>query len=140
MNLMAEYKEAKKRAKAAIESANAIVKDAFLEAANVIFDKYPNLESFSWYQYTPYFNDGDECVFRANTEYPEVTFTDGTSLDTNDGDDENPADEAKVAKEIKAVEDFLAQFEEEDYRQMFDDHSRITVTRKGIDQEEYSHD
>ena len=28
-----------------------------------LFDKYPELESFGWVQYTPYFNDGEACVF-----------------------------------------------------------------------------
>lgn len=37
-----------------------------------IFKKYPELKSFSWTQYTPYFNDGDECVFSAHTDYISI--------------------------------------------------------------------
>ena len=37
-----------------------------------LFKKYPDLKSFSWTQYTPYFNDGDECIFGANTEYLSI--------------------------------------------------------------------
>jgi hypothetical protein len=37
-----------------------------------IFKKYPDLKSFSWTQYTPYFNDGDECVFSAHTDYISI--------------------------------------------------------------------
>ena len=38
-------------------------KDAMREEAETIFKKYPDLESFAWTQYTPYFNDGDPCEF-----------------------------------------------------------------------------
>jgi hypothetical protein len=35
----------------------------FKEAVKEIFKKFKDLESFSWSQYTPHFNDGDECLF-----------------------------------------------------------------------------
>ena len=31
-----------------------------------LFEKFPELESFSWTQYAPYFNDGDACTFSAH--------------------------------------------------------------------------
>ena len=37
--------------------------EALKEGANELFSKYPDLESFSWRQFTPYFNDGDPCEF-----------------------------------------------------------------------------
>ena len=37
---------------------------AFVEA----FQDAPKVAGFTWVQYTPYFNDGDPCVFRATTE------------------------------------------------------------------------
>jgi len=41
----------------------------FLEAkANDIFKNHPYLASFSWKQYTPYFNDGDPCIFNVYSE------------------------------------------------------------------------
>ena len=138
MSVMTKYTEAKKKMKAALEQANAIVKEAFLEASNEVFKKYPNVESFSWTQYTPYFNDGDECTFSAQTEYPQLTFTDGTEIDINYGSGD--ADAEVVAKEIAAVETFLAQFDESDYKEMFGDHVRVVVSRKGVHAEEYSHD
>ena len=138
MSVMTKYTEAKKKMKAALEQANAIVKEAFLEASNEVFNKYPNIESFSWTQYTPYFNDGDECTFSAQTEYPQLTFTDGTEIDINYG--EGDADAEVVAKEIAAVKTFLAQFDESDYEEMFGDHVRVVVSRKGAKIEEYDHD
>ena len=138
MSVMTKYTEAKKKMKAALEQANAIVKEAFLEASNEVFNKYPNIESFSWTQYTPYFNDGDECTFSAQTEYPQLTFTDGTEVDINYG--EGDADAKVVAKEIAAVKTFLAQFDESDYEEMFGDHVRVVVSRKGAKIEGYNHD
>ena len=138
MSVMTKYTEAKKKMKAALEQANAIVKEAFLEASNEVFNKYPNIESFSWTQYTPYFNDGDECTFSAQTEYPQLTFTDGTEIDINYG--EGDADAEVVAKEIAAVKTFLAQFDESDYEEMFGDHVRVVVSRKGAKIEGFNHD
>lgn len=34
-----------------------------------IFKNNPEFTSFSWTQYTPYWNDGDPCNFYANTDY-----------------------------------------------------------------------
>lgn len=32
-------------------------------------DKYPKVENIFWTQYTPYFNDGEECIFGVNEIY-----------------------------------------------------------------------
>ena len=45
----------------------------FADASKEIFTKYPYLEKFSWRQYTPYFNDGDECTFRVNSDIDTFT-------------------------------------------------------------------
>src|SRR5689334_3768923 len=45
---------------------------AFQEGTAKLFELFPAMESFGWTQYTPYFNDGEECVFSANTEYPTI--------------------------------------------------------------------
>jgi hypothetical protein len=37
-----------------------------------LFKQAPNLKSFGWTQYTPYFNDGDTCEFSVNIGYPWV--------------------------------------------------------------------
>jgi hypothetical protein len=138
MSVMTKYTEAKKKMKAALEQVNAIVKEAFLEASNEVFNKYPNIESFSWTQYTPYFNDGDECTFSAQTKYPQLTFTDGTEIDINYG--KGDADTEVVAKEIAAVKTLLAQVDESDYEEMFGDHVRVVVSRKGAKIEGFDHD
>ena len=44
----------------------------FEEFYKYIFEKYSKLESFGWTQYTPYFNDGDSCVFSAQVGYISI--------------------------------------------------------------------
>lgn len=37
-----------------------------------LFEKNTKVKSIGWAQYTPYFNDGEECTFSANTDYVYV--------------------------------------------------------------------
>ena len=43
-----------------------------------LFKKHKSLQSFSWNQYTPYFNDGEECVFSAYIDYISINGSDET--------------------------------------------------------------
>lgn len=47
-------------------------KKAFKQMTKDIFKKYPDLKSFSWNQYTPYFNDGDICSFGVYIDYISI--------------------------------------------------------------------
>ncbi len=47
-------------------------KEVFSESAKELFEKFPKLDWFEWTQYTPYFNDGDECTFSVNAEDNQV--------------------------------------------------------------------
>ncbi len=38
----------------------------FNEIIKLFFDECPKVQAVIWSQYTPYFNDGDECVFSVN--------------------------------------------------------------------------
>ena len=37
-----------------------------------LFANSDTIETISWTQYTPYFNDGEECTFSANVDYLDV--------------------------------------------------------------------
>lgn len=123
-----------------------VAKKAFAEVAADVFTKFPTLQSFGWTQYTPYFNDGDECTFRCNSDCPTLTFlTDGEEeeFDTNYGDEpddpKTPADLREKAEE--AVQEFLGAFEDDDMQTMFDNHVRVTASRDGTTStSEYEHD
>ncbi len=53
--------------KAGIELAQAQImelgRQAMSEGLKGLFEEYPFLGAIAWAQYTPYFNDGDPCVF-----------------------------------------------------------------------------
>lgn len=147
MSTLTEFKSNKLRIKAAREAAKSLVKTVFSETVTEVFTQLPSLISFGWTQYTPYFNDGDECTFTANDSYPSMTFlVNGREekFDTNYGDDytENPVttqEEVTTASEV--LRTFFKIFEDEDLKDAFGDHCEITVNRDGtIDVEEYEHD
>lgn len=94
------------------------------------FNKHQNLKEVRWTQYTPFFNDGDECTFRSNHEWADIEGVDG-ELDYN----------SKEYKEIKEnIREFLSQFDDELLRNLFGDHVEIIVTKEGISVEEYEHE
>ena len=35
----------------------------FKKLTDLVFNQFPKINSITWCQYTPYFNDGEECVF-----------------------------------------------------------------------------
>lgn len=52
----------------------------FGEASEQLFKEIPEIKSFQWTQYTPYFNDGDECTFGVNTDTRGITFINGMKV------------------------------------------------------------
>lgn len=132
MDPMEQYKEAKAKMKVAMEEANNVVKDAFKSAAKSLFADNSDLVSFSWRQYTPYFNDGDECVFGSHTDYPYINGSDPWDVE----EDQKEKSEAMQKKVVA----FLGVFDDEDFKSMFGDHCEVTVTPTEIEVEEYDHD
>jgi len=130
MSPMEKYRAAKEEMHVAMEKAKSVVKDAFRSAAKAVFDLHPELTKFSWTQYTPYFNDGDECVFGAHIDYPYL----------NDEEEEIWGDEHPLLEANKSVVSFLSEFDEDDYKEMFGDHCRVTVTRESIEVDGYEHE
>ena len=46
--------------------------EALKEITKGAFDKYPELENFSWTQWQPGFNGGDACIFKASVSPYEI--------------------------------------------------------------------
>lgn len=140
--LKAEMKAFHDKVKAAREELNVVAKKQFKEFSTQLFDIHPNLELFGWTQYTPYFNDGDECIFGVNDcfvvmknqleEYQNGDHWDFAST-------YNETDKERIAA-FKDIRNFLSNFEDEDMQHMFGDHIKVEVTRSGVVTEEYSHD
>lgn len=128
--------------------------DAFKDMSAELFEAHPLLDGFRWRQYTPYFNDGDECTFSARTSDPECAFTD--TQDSDDGYDYDGWTETNtraIERKVElgesltpreaaalAVAEFLAIFDDSDLKALFGDHVMVTVSREGVTTRAYSHD
>lgn len=64
----------------------------FRRASDALFALYPQLDSFGWAQYTPYFNDGDECIFHAHIDADSIYVNGGTYYEGWDDPSESPID------------------------------------------------
>lgn len=132
--VLEEIKIGREEIKRAVEAVRAKAKDAFFAMSKSIFVAVPNLSKFSWTQYTPYFNDGDECIFSADRDYPTIELKCGHETDwaINESD--------KGHTEWEAVRSLLSAFENDDLKSMFGDHAKVAVTLDGVDVSEYNHD
>jgi hypothetical protein len=147
MNRFQQIRDLQAKIKAEI---SAIGRDGIKEFFDPIFAANPALKAVKWTQYTPYFNDGEPCVFSVNDPY---VLLDGVAEDAGDyGDGYLASFELKhydrESPERKARLDALPQlnwdFELPDsaiLEQIFGDHTEITVNRDGtVTQEDHEHD
>jgi hypothetical protein len=119
-------------------------KKLFTDVAAKVFDKHPILESFSWNQYTPYFNDDEECTFSANTDYCEINGEDWddykfSKLNWRDNSP-NPDYIPELGSAKEDVKEFLSNIDDSVLRDMFGDHVQVTVKPGGTEVDEYEHD
>lgn len=140
----------------------------FKETMKEFFDKNPGITALKWTQYTPYFNDGDACVFRVNDVYftnaPEDELGYVNAWGEYEGEDESVwvasnithtlsskyyEDEAAKILAAGGVDEDSCNFisfiissneMEEIMQEMFGDHAQVTATRDGFDVNEYEHD
>ena len=112
----------------------------------------PQVEAVRWRQYTPYFNDGEPCVFGASGASVWMT---GTDEDSEDGDYEDgfldswtwkyssaPEKAPACAEPLEALEDALESGAfDHALLELFGDHAVVTVRAgKAIEVETYYHD
>ncbi len=119
-------------------------KKLFTSVAAKVFEKHAILESFSWNQYTPYFNDGEECTFSANTDYCQINGEDWEDskfrkLDWRDKSP-NPDYIPALGDAKEDVKEFLSNIDESVLRDMFGDHVTVTVTKSGTEVDDYEHE
>ena len=80
------YDTARESFKAAGKLMKEVAKDALKEKFAAFFLLHPKIQNFEWRQYTPYFNDGDSCVFNVDT-FPESIKLNGVYWDDVDEDE-----------------------------------------------------
>ena len=103
-------------------------KQVFKDASAAIFEKYPQIESFSWTQYTPYFADGDECIFGVNSD-PSIN-----------GKDEYENEKFGFPDAYKEIRQLINSIDEEMLKLMFGDHCEVVVTKEDVEIRDYDHD
>lgn len=131
--------------------------DAFTEAFGEFFAAYPEVTSIRWHQFTPYFNDGDACIFGVGEPYLHVTpetiekFTGEVPVVEEDAhyyDDEHPLSFSSYSFYKKETPAFWTAFSEiwnkiseRIFLAAFGDHVEIIINRDGlIEVDEFSHD
>jgi len=130
-NIKAKIQDIDNQRKALIEE----IRKDFFPILKPVFDKYPDAQKVSWRQYTPYFNDGDECIFGMHGGYD--------SIDINGVDYYNDENYEKPEKKemFNEFADTLGAISEEFYKDLFGDHVEVTILRNGeIETEEYDND
>lgn len=120
----------------------------FKELFLPFLQKWDQVKFFRWTQYTPFYNDGDPCVFNVHDLYG---YTDGDDPDASEGTvygwsgtkylEPQFGDKAgEVLSDFKALTKEFGNIPKDVMQDLFGDHAQITVTREGIDVAEYSHD
>ena len=85
--------------------------------------------SVRWLQYTPYFNDGDECVFSVHCFEP---------FRVNEEGDERNIGYYKAQPMIKDFNQVFSEFSDDDFLWLYGDHAQIIVTEEdGLTIKEY---
>ena len=134
-----KYAEMQEKIKKMQEEMQEKVKSLFNEIVTEFFAANPKIKSFSWTQYTPYFNDGEECVFGVNSYDPTMIFVEESGL--IDTEKWEIAEEGEARDLQKATQKFIDGFRDEDLKTIFGDHVEVTVNNDGTAEvEEYSHD
>lgn len=133
-----------------------ITKEQFADLVKALLDD-DNVVEFGWTQYTPYFNDGDPCVFGANGLWVRTVADAGVedrdqlemwSHPTLSGQrweggrkvtyDVQMPDTAAAAMALdSAIDDGVADVVLLD---LFGDHAYVKVSRDGISVDFYEHD
>lgn len=134
--------------------------ETFSHGVKKLFEKSEKLTSFSWNQYTPYFNDGDTCYFSVNTDYLVIngeheddanwinekkviswgTYNREKKAYEGRIEQDNPDYDKELAEAVDAVKRFLSIFDNDFYQSQFGDHVEVTVTKNGIQTDDYEHD
>lgn len=154
--LKEKQEQIKKLKKEMLEASNKV----FTEMTGILFKDHPKLKSFSWVQYTPYFNDGDTCTFSAGTNYISIN---GENVDdaewlspvkvkswgtwnreakVYEGREEVPNldYDKELADAVEEIREFLSHFDDDFFLSQFGDHAMITITENGVSIDEYEHD
>ena len=145
-------------------------KGMFANFVSEFFKTYPKVNAFAWTQYTPHYNDGEECTFRVNDYGMVYGFTpeafEELEFEANDlgwgsdviANEEGTAEmvigeymsatynawrayrDEQLKKPKAALDKLFAALGDDVFLSLFDNHVLVIVTRDGVDVQEYDHD
>lgn len=131
------------------------------EVFKLFWESNPNVHLITWTQYTPYFNDGSECVFSLgeiifsnladSNEFENIVYDtyegdlENIWVSSSDGDWKNgklKKDSQKMDYNMaKELSNFLQSDSMEDVlKLLFEDHVKVFATREGFTAVYYEHD
>lgn len=124
-----EIKKLKSEIKAKQEEFKSYCREQFKLGAKELFEQNPELKSFGFKGFIPYFNDGETCEYSANIDYPDINGECGYEIEYDKKELESLQDKVK---------DFLQNFDDEFFESVFGSHAKVLVTKDEIVIEEYS--
>lgn len=134
------------------------MKEMFKEIFSTYFQQCPEVTTFAWRQYTPYFNDGEECVFtcRANRgfatnalDYTNCRYGgyDGESdeetiwvVDKDYGNFNEELISKRTLNSTNKLRGILGKIEDSFYEEIFGNHCIVYATKDGFEVVDYEHD
>jgi hypothetical protein len=146
MSIVAALSELSGKRKAIEEQAREQAKSILAPGLQQFMTDHPEVAALRWSQYTPYFNDGDPCVFSVGELYYKLVGGDEEAGDEEDGFEylSSYGKPAEFAQQpwYKALEELSSALSgsEDELLAAFGDHVQVIVTKAGVDVEEYSHD
>lgn len=149
---MSQYSDLKDKMTEMKTQMKELGKAEFTKVVAELFEKRPGLESFGWRQYTPYFNDGDTCVFGVSNDPDNVEVNEVSGYDLpmdrtytwNGPQIEKDAYYAERKEKLwlhEEVSELLKCFDDNTMMDIFGDHAQLTFYRDGTHESvEYDHD
>jgi hypothetical protein len=124
-------------------------RNEFSNISKAFFEAVPRIKSLTWTQYTPYFNDGDECTFRVNSvEFATDENNEIESYRDFENNDGSFSAESYGLKKLVTPEEFKLCEQMESIigrnkvlmEDLFGDHALVVVRANSIVVEEYDHE
>lgn len=146
MSVFDDYKNIRTEVEAKIKAARELAREAFTVGVTDLFTRYPDLQELYWTQYTPYFNDGDECIFSVHDLYVNGWESWGYQDRDEFDNGQDFLEYKKPTKQMQSdAQEFRDIFSEDDLRWLFEDHVEVRVYRDfegniKTEVNEYQHD
>lgn len=142
-----------------VEKVQAEMRESGRQALEPAFTQFfadnPEVEVIRWAQYTPYFNDGDDLIFKVREMQAQFTddFRSKYMVDYFDPDEVEDQkwyegdiwyiskDSVEGQASLKRFKEFVAEINDKELlKAIFGDHVRIEATRKGLNVRHHDHE